>query len=203
MSSISVQLNLVKDSTSSESLGLYRFPLYIFLIDVFYGSIPELNVLSLCFVPSDDELPVLGILHRDYNQRIQLLSRELNMDQLELSIQPAVLLQPTLLSSGSFPEADTPPILVSVSATNDENTVGGEDPFLGGVLVIGGRKIVLHKVASAEWQERKKAKQKKERRKSSSTTAELAKAREKEEARRNMKRKAFCSAEWPFGEITA
>jgi DNA damage-binding protein 1 len=168
----------------------------------FSFSLPELNILSLCFVPSDDGIPVVAILHRDYQQRIQLLSRELNVDQLELSVQPAVLLQPTLLSSASFPHTDTPPILVPIAASEAESALTGDETFPGGILVIGGRKIVMHKLAPVEWQERKKTKQKKEKRKSSSA-AEITKAREKETARRNMKRKPFCSAEWPFGDVTA
>jgi DNA damage-binding protein 1 len=164
-------------------------------------SVPELNILSLCFVPSDEETPVVAILHRDYQQRVQLLSRELNIESFDLSVEPAVLLQPTLLSSTSFPQADTPPILVPVTATNTENKDVSEE-FSGGVMVIGGKKMILHRLAPTDWQEKKKAKHKRESQRKGSNAADLAKAREKEAARRNMKRKPFCSVEWPFGEIT-
>jgi DNA damage-binding protein 1 len=166
-------------------------------------SIPELNILSLCFVPSDGHTPVLAILHRDYQQRVQLLSRDLNIAQFELSVQPGVLLQPTLLSSASFPQTDTPPILIPITATEEASVLEGDDAFPGGVLVVGGRKIILHKLAPLDWQERSKAKQKKESKRRISSATEIEKSREKEAARRNMKRKPFCSVEWPFGEVMA
>jgi DNA damage-binding protein 1 len=147
--------------------------------------------------------PVLAILHRDHQQRIQLLSRELNIEQFELSLQPAVLLQPTQLSTASFPSVDSPPILVPVLANPDNAATGLEESFPGGVAIVGGRKIVVHQLAPAEWQQKRK-KQKRESKRKSSSASTLSKSRDQDKTdSKSMKRKPYCSVEWPFGEVHA
>jgi DNA damage-binding protein 1 len=171
-------------------------------------SIPELNVLSLAFLPTPVDRPVLALLHRTPAQRLQLLARTLHADQFEFAPEPSPALPQTLLSAAAFPpalaDADAVPALVPL-ARPAAGAAAYED-FHGGVLVLGGRKIVLYPMATDGAQADKAARRARgaSRRKSSGATdTAREKERTKEAARELMKRKPLCSVEWPWAEVTA
>ncbi|TFK70374.1 hypothetical protein BDN72DRAFT_542903 [Pluteus cervinus] len=162
---------------------------------------PELNVLSLTFLPAPEDQYVLGILHLDHQERLQLLARDILVDELELSTTPSAALQPTVISSKAFSmPTDFVPMLIPVEPPANPE----EEYFLGGVLVIGGRKIFLYELSSPEGQEKQQGKRRRlELRKKSGDAEEATKAREKERERESRKRRARCSVDWPWGEVTA
>ena len=135
---------------------------------------------------------------------MQLHARDILLDDLELSARPSVILHPTPLSEKVVPfPTDIVPRLVSVPAP-DPYTDADENVFKGGVLVIGGRKLLLYELASKEAQEKQKGKWRKlEARKSSSDASEVAKAKEKEVERESRRRKPKASVEWPWSEVAA
>ncbi|KAF8650163.1 hypothetical protein AX16_005397 [Volvariella volvacea WC 439] len=162
-------------------------------------SLPELNVLNITFLPAPEGDYVIGILHVDYQERLQLLARDLLLEDLELSITPSVLFQPTVLSLKTFPfPTELVPHLIPVPPS-----VIDEDS-LGGVLVVGGKSILLYELLGFDGQEKAKGKKRRlESRKNSSDPAEVSKAKEKEKERESRRRKAKAAVPWPWGEITA
>ncbi|OSX59780.1 hypothetical protein POSPLADRAFT_1048255 [Postia placenta MAD-698-R-SB12] len=170
-------------------------------------SIPELFLLAMTFMRTDADAYTLGILHYDHQQRLQLLSRDI--DIADLSAPQSYHLPPTILSTSVFPTAttvETPPLLIPVppyaSQEADEDSTAGS--HLGGVLIVGGRKVLFFEHASEERQEAKKGKQRRaSKRMSSGDPSEAAKAREKEKERESRKVKQKASVKWPWSEITA
>jgi DNA damage-binding protein 1 len=181
-------------------------------------SIPEHNLLSLSFLPTTDANapPVLALLHRTYTHNPQLLAHSLHTSSFELSTTYSPLLQPTLLSKVTFPTSvENPPILLPISPRSDDET--DFDPskevddngmsedtveFEGGVLILGGRRIMLYPLAPTEWQESFKAKTTRQSKRKSTSRADTTRTRE-EMKQHDMKRQPAASVEWPFGEITA
>lgn len=79
-----------------------------------------------------------------------------------------------------------------------------EDSFQGGVLVVGGRQILLFELSSRESQEKLNGKRKRlETRKKSIDAAEVARAKAKERERESRKKKPDAVVEWPWSKITA
>lgn len=170
------------------------------------SSLPELNVFSLSFLPSPEEEYPLAILHLDHQERIQLLARDINVEELELSPGPSIVLHPTPISNKIIPyPTEDIPILISVPAAENNDAVDSlSESFLGGVLVVGGKKILLFELASSDGQEKQKGKRRRLDTKKNSTDAiEAAKAKEKEKEREGRRRKPKCSVEWPWSEISA
>ncbi|EIN12704.1 hypothetical protein PUNSTDRAFT_97523 [Punctularia strigosozonata HHB-11173 SS5] len=169
-------------------------------------SLQEINLLALCFLPSpvgDDEDPEtevisIGIVYLDHQSRVQLLARDL--EAFELSVQPSPALPPTPLpiSADDLSLNGTSLSLVPIPTTLADIDAN----FRGGVLVLGGRKVMLFELASEEhrkkWMKKNKQtmKQKKEER-------YKEKLREKEREREGRRRKARSTVEWPWSEITA
>jgi DNA damage-binding protein 1 len=172
-------------------------PSAFFLTQFF--SISELNILSLAFVSSADQnLQSLAILHQDHRERIQLLSRDINVADMELSSSPSTILPSTLVSTKSLLRAESIPFLVYVSsAPNDTH-------FSGGVLLFGGRKIIFYELASKESREKQRGKQRRtETRKKSTDVTEIQRAKQKELERESRKRKPRATVDWPWSEVTA
>ncbi|EMD31691.1 hypothetical protein CERSUDRAFT_109269 [Gelatoporia subvermispora B] len=160
-------------------------------------SIPEMNILALNFLHSDDNQYILAIVNYDHQRRVQLLSRKLDLENYELDPSPSVVLRSTQLSSSHFPSIETPPLLVPILPEGD----GGH---LGGVLVLGGRKILFFEHTSKNRQQIKRWKQiRLESRLSSKDPMEVAKAREKEKERDARKVKPKFSVKWPWSDVTA
>lgn len=167
-------------------------------------SVPELNIFSIAFLPTSASEYALAILHLGNKHRVLLHARDILLDGFELSDYPSVLLHPTPLAETCFPFPTevVPRLLTAPPADYDADT--DSDAFRGGVLVVGGRKLLLYELAGRDAQEKQKAKRRKlEARKSSSDVNEVAKAREKEAERESRRRKPKASIEWPWSEVSA
>lgn len=170
-----------------------------------WSSLPEVNVFSLAFLPSEDEEYTLAILHLDHQGRLVLCARDVDIENLEMSPQYSTLFQVTLIPEKVVPyPTDYLPQLISIQPEEVEDGEPPEDAFLGGVLVVGGRQILLYDVASRQSQEKQKGKQKRlEAKKKSTDASEAAQARAKERERESRKRKTKASIEWPWSVVTA
>ncbi|KAI0051144.1 hypothetical protein FA95DRAFT_1535299 [Auriscalpium vulgare] len=168
----------------------------------FDARLPELNVLSIEFAGSASNIYALAILHLDYNQNFQLISRDLNLSETELSRNPSLILPPTTLSLSL---TDSVPRLISVPIIHgraDDST--RSDDFTGGLLVLGGKTIALYESSSKEWQEKYRGKQRRlANRKQDPDLTVSAAAKEKEQERESKKRKARATVQWPWHEVTA
>lgn len=159
------------------------------------GRTTELNLLGLAFVGVN----TLALLHIDFQQRIQLLARDINVDEIQLSPVTSSILPPVSLPQQWFPVEDHPPRLVFVSADQ-----GMDRDFTGGVLVVGGRKILFYDLALGEAAERNLSRARRIEQKKRSADAEGAnKAKQKENEREWRKRKARAVVNWPWSEVTA
>lgn len=175
--------------------------------------LPELNLFSLSFLPLPDGEYTLAIIHFDYQQRIQLLARDIELEDLQLSSFPSTQLHSTMISDKLFPyPTDNPPMLVPVYATQrkneedleDETMENSQGQFLGGVLVVGGKKLLLYELVDKEGQEKQKGKRRRlEDKKKSKDPLELAKAREKEAEREGRRRRPGATVVWPWSEVSA
>ncbi|KAG5639200.1 hypothetical protein H0H81_005679 [Sphagnurus paluster] len=167
--------------------------------------VPELNVLGISFLPLEEDEYAIAIIHLDYQARIQLLARDIILEDLELSNIPSTALAPTAISSKIFPELLTlVPTLVSIPADNKGDDEDDEDAFLGGVLVVGGKKIVMYELADSRSQEKQRAKRSRlDSRKKSKNQIEVEKAEEKEMEREARTRNPQASVEWPWNEVLA
>ena len=164
-----------------------------------------MNIFALAFLPIPDDDYALAILYLDSQDRVQLLARDLLLEDHELSTRPSTVLQPTSISAKVLPfPTDTPPRLISVPMPDVPENNDGEEAFLGGVLILGGRKILLYDLSSMEGREKQKNKRKRlESKKQTGDAAEISKAIQKEKERDARLRKAFGSVEWPWSEVTA
>lgn len=164
--------------------------------------IPEINIFSLVFLPSEEDEYAIAILFLDSQGRLQLCARDIDIDTQELSMHYSLLLQPTLISEKVIPcPTELPPQLVPVSPDAFPDDA---DSLFGGVLVVGGRQILLFDMASKQNQERQRGKRKRlETKMNSNDPAVSAKAKVKEKERLSRTRKPKASVEWPWSEVTA
>ncbi|KAJ3557088.1 hypothetical protein NM688_g1656 [Phlebia brevispora] len=166
--------------------------------------LPEMNVYALSILHSDtDGVHTLAILHMDHSQRLQLVARDLDVSSQDLSFSLSPVLPNSVLPANTFPDIDNPLLLISVPSfliESDEE----EDECRGGVLVLGGRKILFYEVASVDRQKRQKNKDKRQsKRKASGNDKQLETARQKDKERDTKKVKPRMSVKWPWGEVTA
>ncbi|KAG2010117.1 pre-mRNA-splicing factor rse1, variant 2 [Coprinopsis cinerea AmutBmut pab1-1] len=162
-------------------------------------TLPELNVLSIAFLPTEEYS--IAILHVDLQSRVQLLAREIpESSDSDFSIRPSTVLNPTVISNKSIPfPTEYIPKLVAVPAGQYEE-VDDDSTFLGGVLVIGGRKILLYELASEESREKQKGKAARlEKMLADSDKAQEARAKQAE--REGRRRKPTASVVWPWDEV--
>src|ERR1700691_4599048 len=170
-------------------------------------SIQELTLLALTFIGSSsaDEL-CLVILHIDYQQRLQLLSRDLDITNEQLSLKPSTLLPPTPLPQKSFPGPFANlPILIHIPALPSSSATNTDTPQ-GGILILGGRKIISYDFAAPATQSKAKGKSSRTEKKKQNGTKngeriEVSRAKEKEGEREWRKRKATGWVEWPWSEV--
>lgn len=163
-------------------------------------------MFSLSFLPLPEDEYALAIIHFDHQQRIQLLARDIELEDLQLSTFPSTQLHSTMISDRIFPyPTDNPPRLVPVyPPREDDESIKLQDQFLGGVLVVGGKKVLLHELVNKEGQEKQKGKRRRlEDKKKSKDPLELAKAREKEAEREGRRRKPRANVAWPWSDIAA
>ncbi|KAL4064854.1 CPSF A subunit region-domain-containing protein [Scleroderma yunnanense] len=158
-------------------------------------SITELNLLSLTFIGVN----TLALLHIDFQERLQLHARDISAEEIQLSPKISLILPPVSLPLQWFLVEDHPPRLVFVPA-NEETDLD----FSGGVLVVGGRKILLYDLFTGEAAEQKLSKARlTEKKKRSADAEEASKAKQKEKEREFRKRKARAVVNWPWSEVTA
>jgi len=159
--------------------------------------LPEINVLGLAFLPVDDY--VLSILHIDHEEKTQLICRDITLDDtgVDISREASLLLPPTTIAAKDVPyPEDYLPQLASFPSDNDNN-------FLGGILVIGGRKILLYETSSDDELDKHQKKRKRlDKKKTSKDESVQTAAKEKEEERMAKRRKAKASVEWPWSQVT-
>jgi DNA damage-binding protein 1 len=174
--------------------------------------LPEFNIFSLAFLPLLEDEYALAIVHMDHQQRIQLLARDIEVDEGQLSTFPSTQLHATIISANLFPfPADHPPRLVTIYPPGTNGTEDDDDDqlidsadFLGGVLVVGGKNIILYELVDRDGQEKQKGKRKRlEDRKKSSNPVEKERAREKEAEREGKKRKPRANVAWPWSNVAA
>ncbi|KAI0695725.1 CPSF A subunit region-domain-containing protein [Cytidiella melzeri] len=169
--------------------------------------LPELNLLSLAFMETSSEIYTLAILHIDHLLRVQILARDLDVGAQELSPAPSVYLQRAILPQNSFPDTDTPLALVPVPSFSlhpSENADEQSARCLGGVLVLGGRKIIFVEAATLDEQKSEKGKEKRQQQRKSSAserTQRQAKQKDKEREARHVKSRA--KVQWPWSEVAA
>lgn len=183
----------------------------MYLVDgvVSNARLPENNIFSISFLPLPDDEYALAILHYDYQQRLQLLARDVELEEIQLSTFPSTHLHSTMISDRMFPyPADSPPRLVPVhppspNKHDEDGTMVSHSRQYGGVLVVGGKKVLLYELVNNEGQERQRGKRRRlEDKKKSKDPLEKAKAREKEAERESRKRKPRASVVWPWSDIT-
>ncbi|KAJ3733076.1 CPSF A subunit region-domain-containing protein [Lentinula guzmanii] len=135
--------------------------------------IPELNLLSFTFLPLVNEEEqhthtyAVALLHLDYQEHIQLISRTLTISSdtgPELDSTTTIdveysshFFSPTLISFKNVPTPDEGGVYLIPVPPADEDTDEGKDGldeekdvFLGGILVVGGSRILLYELNSQE-----------------------------------------------------
>ncbi|KAJ7163276.1 mono-functional DNA-alkylating methyl methanesulfonate N-term-domain-containing protein [Mycena filopes] len=172
------------------------------------ASIMELSVLSIAFLPSRDECSI-AIAYLDHNHRVQLHARTVfeldNSSDYDISPEPSTVLHSTPISSKTLPyPEDVVPKLIPVPCPRDADDSDENESFIGGVLLVGGTRILLFEVVSADGQAKQKNKRRKlERDKASGKKAVEEKALKKEDERNSRKRKPKAFVDWPWSEITS
>ncbi|KAH7885105.1 CPSF A subunit region-domain-containing protein [Phlebopus sp. FC_14] len=197
---------LVDPSGAIAVVSVYTGRLKVVILDQdggyesdFDASILELNLFSLAFISASRDSYTLAMLHFDFQQRIQLLARDVNVDELQLSPSTSPLLPPIPLPGKLFSIVEHPPRLIFVPSMD-----GSDDDFEGGILVVGGREILLYDLASKEMMERNISKSRRtEKRKRSEDAEEATKAKQKEQEREWRKKKARAAITWPWSEVAA
>ncbi|KAJ7714198.1 mono-functional DNA-alkylating methyl methanesulfonate N-term-domain-containing protein [Mycena metata] len=170
------------------------------------ASLMELVVLSIAFLPSRDECSI-AILHQDHLRRVQLHARTVfeleNSSDYDISSDLSTVLHSTPISSKTLPyPMEAVPKLIPVPCPRDASDES--DSFIGGVLLVGGTRILLFEVVSAEGQLKQSNKRRKlEREKTSGKKADVEKASKKEEERNGRKRRPKAFVDWPWSEVTS
>ncbi|GAW02345.1 uv-damaged dna-binding [Lentinula edodes] len=192
--------------------------------------IPELNLLSFTFLPLVHKHNyALALLYIDYKEHIQLVSRNLRISpssesNVDLDISSySHLLPPTTISYKHLPNpAETAVHLIPIPADEDymydmhmDEDEHETDVFLGGILVVGGRKVLLYELTSQEVQEFKPVKGKGKRKRDSkkqkqidaSTPTPTPNTDSGSSKQKNLneikKRDPRATVEWPWSWVTA
>ena len=154
--------------------------------------------MSLTFVAQEDEdTYILGFLFLDTKTKVQLMTRELSIDTLEINIEPSVIIPPTRLPSEVFSSAGMAPFVTPVPSLHSP----GKETR-GGVLIVGGPDILFFELTSQEWRNKKSKKKEREERRSRSSHKAKQKETEDVEEEKSKKRKAAASVQWPWHEVT-
>lgn len=117
---------------------------------------------------------------------------------------------PTIISTKAFeaaPIPENPPIVVSVPplVLSNPESADGQSDFNGGLLVVGGKRLLLYELTSKESQKKHSKKLRKQLEGNRSSTG-------KDKARSDVKdhkdsgktrSKAAASIAWPWSEVTA
>ncbi|KAF9069809.1 CPSF A subunit region-domain-containing protein [Rhodocollybia butyracea] len=191
---------IVHSSGAFAVVSCYTGKLKVVMIDeskaVHNLQLSELNLLSFAFLPLiHKDNYALALLNIDYKGNLHLVARTLRISYqsgAELDNEYSYLLPPTSISLNSIPYPDEIlPQLISIPSDEDATSIDDDDPFLGGILVVGGSTILLYELAS---QEKLKGKRKRETSKQADT------GKSKKEIK---KREAKATLEWPWSQISA
>ncbi|KAF7365431.1 CPSF-A domain-containing protein [Mycena venus] len=174
------------------------------------ASIMDSVIISLAFLPSPDEYAI-AILFYDHTRRVRLHARTVvkdNDSSYDISYELSTVLHPTPISPKFLPYPETAvPKLIPVLCPQDFTNTDAEnesETFIGGVLLVGGTRILLFEVVSADGQDKQRNKRRKlERAKETGIKAEIEKATQKQLDRDTRKRKPKASVDWPWSEITS
>ena len=136
-------------------------------------------------------------------QRIQLISRDLSVKDKDLSFTLSPILPNTLLPANTFPFTENPPLLIPIPPFDTAPQDGEKDSrCLGGVLILGGRKVAFYEVASEEKQKKKRTKEMRQsKRKASGSEKDSGEKKDTEKEVKKVKSKM--SVKWPWSEVTA
>ena len=160
--------------------------------------IPELTLLALTFISTTDNKFTLAILHVDHQNRVQLISRDVNVADNDISRAPSMVLLQTAIPKSEITDEleDYPPSLIPLHGSDADTSEA--------VLLVGGSKLLMYKLSSDKAREKAEGKKRRlERNKESSDPAIVAQAKGKEKEREGRKRKPDATVEWPWGEITS
>ncbi|KAF7291738.1 CPSF-A domain-containing protein [Mycena chlorophos] len=177
------------------------------------AAVDEYTILGLTFLPPapDDPYP-LALLFLDPSQKRRLIAHSVDLSDLDISREPSDALHPTALPSSLIPiphsVSEGPvPILIPVPCPAEFQESAAEkeaDPstFFGGVLVVGGKKIVLFELPgkSGSFKQGNKRRRLDESKRSASHREQAV---AKEQERYNRKRKAKARVDWPWSEISS
>ncbi|KAJ3744599.1 CPSF A subunit region-domain-containing protein [Lentinula detonsa] len=179
--------------------------------------IPELNLLSFTFLPLVNEEEqhmhtyAVALLHLDYQEHIQLISRTLTISSdtgPELDSTTTIdveysshFFSPTLISFKNVPTPDEGGVYLIPVPPADEDTDEGKggldeekDVFLGGILVVGGSRILLYELNSQEvLNPNSKSKGKGKRKQDARVTHEKT----------TKKREPRATVDWPWSRVSA
>ncbi|KAJ6466487.1 CPSF A subunit region-domain-containing protein [Mycena sanguinolenta] len=171
------------------------------------SSVTELVILSLAFLPSPDECAV-AILYYDHKGCVRLHARTLindNDTSYDISYDLSTVINPTPISDKTLPNPEEAvPKLIPVPCPRDALNTEVEDEsqtFIGGVLVVGGTRVLLFELLTAQGQAKQRNKRRKlEQKKENGQKTEAAL---KQLERDNRKRKAKALVDWPWSEVTS
>lgn len=157
--------------------------------------------MSFLYSEPNEHTHTLAIVHVDHRQRTQLLARELDINGLDLSVEVAYTIPHTVLPPSQFPFTDSPLKLLPVppfqlAQANEEDPEAGPAKCRGGVIVLGGRKVIFYELS-----DKRKEKQRSKRRKSS--TSDAQRVEDQKESTKDLKKvKPRASVRWPWSEVT-
>ncbi|KAF7299245.1 CPSF-A domain-containing protein [Mycena indigotica] len=174
------------------------------------SNIMEYVVFALTFLPPRprEDYP-LAILHLDHEKRRQLLVHAVDINDLDISRDVSDVLHPTCIPSKLLPfpaVGAPPPILIPVPRPSSFENIsddkeGDTTTFIGGVLVVGGSKIMLYELAGENGRVKQSNKRRRlDQAKQSEYRREQAEAKEAERQKR--KRKPKATVDWPWSEVT-
>jgi DNA damage-binding protein 1 len=151
---------------------------------------PEFNILSLAFLSSKETKHIIAILYFDCDEKIRLHARELSTSAYELDPTPSLFLRECVPSPGAFALSDIAPSLIPVPPLVYDDS---DETFRGGVLLVGGRKVILYEVTDSKYRRHHK---------SSKSISKEGKDAEKGPVK-DSGGKPRNSVDWPFAEVSA
>ncbi|KAJ3856320.1 CPSF A subunit region-domain-containing protein [Lentinula lateritia] len=198
-------------------VSCYTGKLKVVMIDngeVHNLQVPELNLLSFAFLPLvHEDNYALALLYIDYKEHIQLVSRNLRISpdsNADLDVANySNLLSPTSISYKNLPNpAETAVHLIPIPADEDylydmDEDEQDTDVFLGGILVVGGSRILLYELTSQEAQELRPAKGKGKRKRDSKKRIDSPTESGSKQKKEIKKRDPRATVEWPWSWVTA
>ncbi|KAF5391270.1 hypothetical protein D9757_001966 [Collybiopsis confluens] len=194
---------LIHSSGDFAVVSCYTGKLKVISLDdgqVYNLQIFEHNLLSFTFLPLvHEDNHALALLYLDHNEKIHIIARNLRVypGGAELDSEFSNLFQSTSIPPKYLPCVDElSPRLIPIPAHYPDSMSDDEESFLGGILVVGGRELLLYELEAQEVQEKHKGKRKREGR-MQSQDAESGKKPEFKE------RKPKSSVRWPWSRISA